>query len=127
MSAPRRLLLQARLVLAAFLLSLGVAVAAPALRPVSLEMVCAGGAMQLVAHASDGGAAQGDGGAGPQVRSLLDCPLCVPAGLLPQAELALSLPVLPAHRVAPAPAAAVAVRGDGPAPARGPPALLALT
>ncbi len=118
MSSPRHLLRHARLVLAVWLLSLGVAIAAPALRPVALEMVCAAGGMQLVERSDDGGIA-------PQVRGLLDCPLCAPAGAPPAALPALPRLDLPAHRVAAAPPPAPQVRRDAPAPARGPPALSA--
>ena len=116
MSTPRRLMTQARLVLAVFLLALGVAIASPALRPVSFEMVCAGGVMQVVDR--------GDDGALAQARSLLDCPLCAPAGA-PPAALTSLLPQsdLPAHRSVCASAAVAALRSDAPAPARGPPSL----
>ncbi len=120
------LLRHARLVLALWLLALGVAIAAPALRPVSLEMVCAGGVMQLVER-SDTGAAQADGGAAPQARSLADCPLCMPAGAPPAALAVWVAAALPAHRVSVAPAARLQVRSDAPAPARGPPSLFDFT
>ncbi len=115
MSSPRHLLRHARLVLAVWLLSLGVAIAAPALRPVALEMVCAAGGMQLVERSDDGGIA-------PQVRGLLDCPLCAPAGAPPAAlPTLLPQPDLPASRPAFASAAVAALRSDAPPPARGPP------
>ena len=119
MSTSRRLMTQARFVLAVFLLALGLAMASPALRPVSLEMVCSGGAMQLVER--------GDEGAAPQARSLLDCPLCAPAGAPPLA-LASPLPQaeLPAQRPMFAATDSVSLRSDAPPPARGPPSLLAL-
>lgn len=126
MSSPRHLLRQARLVLALWLLSLGVAIAAPALRPVALEMVCSASGMQLVERSDDGQALRADGGAAPQGRGLLDCPLCAPAGAPPAALPTLPRLDLPAHRVAAAPAAAPQVRSDAPAPARGPPALSSL-
>jgi hypothetical protein len=114
MSIPRRLMTQARFVLAVFLLSLGLAMASPALKPVSLEMVCAGGVMQLVERV--------DEGAAPQPRSVLDCPLCAPAGAPPAAlPTLLPLPDLPAYRPAFASAAVAALRSDAPPPARGPP------
>jgi hypothetical protein len=116
MSTPLRLLTQARFVLAVFLLSLGLAMASPALKPVSLEMVCAGGVMQLVER--------GDEGAAPQVRSVLDCPLCTPAGAPPAAlPSLLPQPGLPAYRPVFAFAKGVALRSDAPPPARGPPSL----
>ncbi|MDH4377149.1 MAG: hypothetical protein QE494_12705 [Ramlibacter sp.] len=115
MSTPLRLLTQARFVLAVFLLSLGLAMASPALKPVSLEMVCAGGVMQLVER--------GDEGAAPQVRSVLDCPLCTPASAPPAAlPTLLPQPDLPAYRPVFASAAVAARRSAAPPPARGPPA-----
>ena len=107
----------ARLVLAGFLLSLGVAVASPVVKPRTLEMVCSGGSYKLVASDE---AATGSSPSG------LDCPLCVLAGL-PPAPLALAVaatwgmgplpwgPSLPPS----------AVRADGPPPARAPPSATA--
>jgi hypothetical protein len=74
MQTLRHMTRLARLVLAGFLLSLGVAAAAPALKPHVLEMVCSGGVYKLVSQ--EGGAP----GA-----AALDCPLCAPAGLPPVA------------------------------------------
>lgn len=67
----RRLPRLARLVLAVWLLSLGAAIASPAVQPQRLEMICAGGVMTLVV--------QDDGQAGTTAPSL-DCPLCVALG-----------------------------------------------
>ena len=126
MSSPRHLLRHARLVLAVWLLSLGVAIAAPALRPVALEMVCSAGGMQLVERGDDGQAVRADGGAAPQVRGLLDCPLCAPVGAPPAALPPVAHLDLPAPRVAAAPAAVLQVRFDARAPARGPTCLSAI-
>lgn len=121
------LLRHARLVLAVWLLSLGAAIAAPALRPVTLEMVCAGGVMQLVERSDAGAASQTEGGSASQARGLIDCPLCMPAGAPPAALPALVMSAPPSHPVSAAPAADLQVRSDAPAPARGPPSLLDIT
>ena len=69
MQALRHARFLARLVLAWFALSLGVAIASPLVNPQSMELVCAtGGAMKLIVKNDDGTAAE---------RShTLDCPLC---------------------------------------------------
>ena len=124
MPAPLRLMLQARLVLAAFLLSLGVAIAAPALQPVALEMVCSGsGGMALIERPL-----RADGDGIPQARSLIDCPLCVPAAAPPLAATALPPLALPALALPSwVPDRVTTVRTDAPAPARGPPPASSLT
>ncbi len=103
----------ARLVLAGFLLSLGVAVASPVVKPRALEMVCSGGSYKLVA---------GDEAGTGESPSALDCPLCVTAGL-PPALLATSATAVWGQGALPwgpslPPAADLA---DGPPPARAPP------
>ena len=58
----------ARLVLAWFALSLGVAVASPVVKPQAVELVCAGGAIKLLVKGGDDV---------DESRShTLDCPLC---------------------------------------------------
>lgn len=128
MSATRRLMLHARLVLAAFVLSLGVAIAAPVLRPAAYEMICAGGVMKLVERTSPGASESARSGQQPGALAdsggLLGCPLCAAAGLPPAAVPA---PPLAAYSLAApesAPPAPARVRADAPAPARGPPALV---
>jgi hypothetical protein len=74
MQTLRHMTRQARLVLAVFLLSLGAAIAAPAVTPQRLEMVCAGGVFKLVLP---------EGAGVSSAPSALDCPLCVPAGVPP--------------------------------------------
>lgn len=104
--------LLARFVLAGFLLSLGVAIASPAVHPPRLEMICSGGTMTLLT--------QGD--ADTPAASLLECPLCLPgsapapctsAGVLPGPA-----PALPALHRGPLPPLK---RATAPPPARGPP------
>ncbi len=124
MPSPHRLMLQARLVLAAFLLSLGVAVAAPALRPAAIgafELVCAGGVMKLVERGAADSAGLDRADRQWAAGGLMDCPLCAPPGLLP-----VSLPVLvPVTPLALLPLAFAQTllpdRAEALPPARGPP------
>lgn len=108
----------ARLALAWFALTLGVAVAAPMLQPQAVQLVCdAVGGVKLVAL-------QGDGSAGGQVLHGLDCVLCLSGGAAPAATpLPPTLP--PASDCGPGrePGQARAVhQARAPLPARGPPA-----
>lgn len=117
MQTLRRMTLLARLVLAGFLLSLGVAAASPAVKPRPLELVCSGGVYKLVAP--------GDPGMGPAA-SALDCPQCVPASLPPgPAQAAAHAGWGRAPAPASPPARALAVQADLPPPARAPPAAFA--
>ena len=104
-----------RSVLLWFLLSLGVAIAAPLVHPQAVEMVCSGaGAIKLLVPTDAGlrelGAAQ------------LDCPLCLLSDAPPPRPVAaLSLP-LPWMRAVALRVVAPAVRvAAAPMPARGPP------
>jgi hypothetical protein len=107
----------ARLVLAWFLLSLGVAIASPLLKPVNFEVVCAStgtGAMKLVAKGETGEQP------GPTV---FDCPMCAgPSAPPPQSHAAHSFAVPLAHVLQAIPAARIAALTTAPLPARGPPA-----
>lgn len=120
MSAPlqalRSLRWLARLVLAWFVLSLGVAVASPLVNPQSMELICSGsGAIKLLVKTDDGA---------QEVPShTLDCPLCAHVGApppAPQADVAVVHPL--AHALRPIPAAHIAARTAAPLPPRGPPA-----
>lgn len=113
MSALRQARLLARLVLAWFVLAVGIAVAAPVVQPQSLEMICSGGSLKLVGT----GDAGEDGLAGGLA---LDCPLCAGAAPPPPA---VALPaVQPLGQVLRSiPAARVAALAAAPLPARGPP------
>lgn len=105
----------ARLVLAWFVLSLGVAMASPLVQPQSMELVCAsGGTMKLIVKNADGG--------DEQRGHTLDCPLCAnlaapavaapaPAALVPEL----------AHVLQPRLAAPLVGRPAAALPARGPP------
>ena len=112
----RQARLLARLVLAGFVLALGVAIASPLVQPQSMELVCAtGGAMKLIVKNADGTA---------QERGhTLDCPLCASvAAPPPLIALAVEAPSPLAYALQPLPAAHIAARTAAPLPARGPPA-----
>lgn len=105
----------ARCVLVWFALTVGVAIASPLIKPLSLEMICSGsGVMKMLPKTDDGKA--------PMSGLTLDCPLCVIAGAPPpvmarpaQPHQALSY-ALKATSVA-----HIAARTAAPLPARGPP------
>lgn len=106
----------ARLVLAWFALSLGVALAAPVVSPQALALVCSGGGMKLLATGGEDGAAAA-GGHG------LDCPLCAHAVPPPTVARAGTAPADGlAHALAPRRVARIAGLTAAPPPARGPPA-----
>jgi hypothetical protein len=106
-----------RLVLAWFALSIGVAVASPLVKPVSMELVCSGsGLMKLIVKTDDGA---------KEVRThTLDCPLCMAMSAPPPALRADVAPAQPlAHALRPIPAAHIALLTAAPLPARGPPTI----
>lgn len=103
----------ARLVLAWFVLSLGVAIASPVVQPRGLDVVCVGAGLKLLQTGDDGEAAPAAG---------LDCPLCSTAAAPPPAPTAMALPA-GAHERTPASARSAPLAHDLPVPpARGPPA-----
>lgn len=107
-----------RLVLLWFVLSLGVAVAAPIVHPQSMELVCSSaGAVKVVVQTDDGAQELG--------ASQADCPLCVLTGAPPPPAPLAGVPsVQPlGHAVQPIPAARLAAATAAPLPARGPPVL----
>ncbi len=113
MPLSRRLPLFVRLVLTAWLLALGAAIAAPAVQPSTLEMICSGGVMKLVAQGQD------DSSPSP------DCPLCAPPGLL-AGEAFTGWGIVPGDTGSVL-AEGLAPKGGHaaiPPPARGPPAFL---
>lgn len=105
-----------RFVLAWFVLTLGVAVASPAVHPQAMELICSdAGVYKLVVR----GEAEG----GFVKNHTLECPLCVMGGGAPPV---MGGPVLPtllptAERVQPVVSAPVAIYRAAPPPARGPP------
>lgn len=108
-----------RLVLAWFVLSLGVAVASPLVSPKDTLVVCTGtGAMKMLVKADDGGTRE-------VAPSVMDCPLCVPASAPPPVA---QVPIAPNSPLAFAllsiPSAHIAARTAAPLPPRGPPILL---
>lgn len=110
----------ARLLLAWFALSLGVAIASPLLNPHGLQMVCTGkNAMKLVTYGEDGKAKD------HRHAHSLDCPLCAAVGAPP--PVAVVLPEPPhqplAHALTPLRAAHLVSLTAAPLPARGPPLL----
>lgn len=107
----------ARLVLAWFVVSIGVAVASPMVNPQPMELICSGsGAIKLLVKTDDGAT---------EVPShTLDCPLCAQVSAPPPASQGQVPVVHPlAHALRPIPAAHIAARTAAPLPPRGPPAL----
>ena len=115
MQALRRANFLARLVLAWFALTLGVAIASPLINPQAMELVCSGaGALKLVVKA--------DGSTDPASGHTLDCPLCVSFSAPPAAAPAVVAMALPhGDFVARVAASRTALRSAAPLPARGPP------
>jgi hypothetical protein len=107
----------ARAVLAWFVLSVGLAIAAPIVQPQSLALVCsAAGAVKLLPSGSEGDT-------GPNSHSL-DCVMCLALAAPPPAEQNLAALQQPlAHALQGIPAAHIAWRTTSPLPARGPPQL----
>ena len=105
----------ARVVLAWFVLSVGLAIAAPIVQPQSLALVCsAAGAVKLLPSGSEGDT-------GPSSHSL-DCVMCLALAAPPPAEQNLAAFQQPmAHALQGIPAAHIAWRTASPLPARGPP------
>ena len=120
MQTLRQARLLARLVLAWFVLALGVAVASPIVQPQSMELICSsGGAMKLIVKNADGGA--------DEVRGhTLDCPLCLqgqaPLSVRQQPDLVFDAPQEPVLH--PVSLAHEPGRSSAPLPPRGPPFLL---
>ena len=119
--APRLI----RAVLAWFVLSVGLAVAAPVLQPQSLSLVCsAAGSLKLVATGDLGDLGeQGNPGAPMAAHHSLDCVLCFALSAPPSAAVQLAATALPptgllsSQLVTP-----IIGRTAAPPPARGPPA-----
>lgn len=107
----------ARLVLAWFVLAMGVAVLSPVLHPQAMELVCSdAGRMKLVAVGTDGDAA-------PAGHHTLDCAACLAVLPPPQASRTALPQTLPASLAdARFATAAVGVPAGAPLPPRGPPA-----
>ena len=117
MQTLRRFTMITRLVLAWFVLSLGVAVASPIVKPQNILLICTGtGAMKVLVQAEDGTA-------DVQVHSSLDCPLCATLAAPPPEPGATVQSVHPlAYAFQGLPASRITARTASPMPARGPPA-----
>lgn len=116
MHALRTASMLARLVLAWFVLALGVAVASPIVHPRTMELVCsAGGSMQMVVTSDDSQRSA----TGPHT---LDCALCLAISApLPQAGTPFESPHPLADALTPSFVARIAALVGAPLPARGPP------
>jgi hypothetical protein len=112
--------LLARLVLAWFVLSLGVAMASPVVNPQATEMVCsAAGVMKLLVVTGDSA-----DDATVSTSQTMDCPLCLSMSAPPvqvQAQVVAPHPL--SYALQSIPAARIAALTGAPLPARGPPAL----
>lgn len=106
----------ARLILAWFLLALGVAVASPLVQPKTMQVVCSGaGVVKLVAQAAD------DQGT-PSGHSL-DCPLCLVLDAPPAPGAGAGVPDRPLSHIPPSfTTVQVAAQAITTLSARGPPA-----
>jgi len=116
MTVLRRAHQLSRLVLLWFVLSLGVAIAAPVLHPQAMELVCSSaGAIKVIVKSADGARELGAGHT--------DCPLCAITGAPPPVPTVVSLALpQPLGRVLQSiPAARLAAATAAPLPARGPP------
>lgn len=116
MHSLRRFTFLTRLVLAWFVLSLGVAVASPLIAPHDVQVVCTGaGAMKVMVTTDDGGTHE-------LTSTTMDCSLC--AAVAPPPAMA-QVVAEPAHPLAYAllgiPSAHIAARTAAPLPPRGPP------
>ena len=118
MQTLRHFTFLSRLVLAWFVLSLGIAVASPLVKPQNILLVCTGsGAMKMLVQADDGSAAE-------VAANTLDCPLCAPTVAPPPCDHWATQHSLPlSYALLGIPAAHIAARTAAPLLARGPPAI----
>ena len=115
MQALRNASFLARLVLAWFALSIGVAVAAPLVKTQGFELICSGGAgMKLLVQSDQDGA--------PAAGHTLDCPLCASLASPPaKAQVVAQAKRPQSHFFQSSPAPRIAALTAPPPPARGPP------
>ncbi|WCM86560.1 DUF2946 family protein [Acidovorax sp. NCPPB 3576] len=118
MHALRTSSMLARLILAWFVLTLGIAVASPLVQPKAMELICSdGGSTKLVFVDDSGEAEQG-------AHHALDCSLCLPAALpATPAHYKLALPQPSANARHPFVSAHITALLGAPLPPRGPPFL----
>lgn len=116
MRTLRHFTILARLVLAWFVLSLGVAVASPIVKPQDVLLVCTGsGAMKVLVKADDGSTSE-------VASNSMDCPLCASLAAPPPVARLQAEPAQPlAYALQAIPSAHIAARTAAPLPARGPP------
>jgi hypothetical protein len=108
----------ARFALVWFALSIGVAIAAPIVKPQAMELICTSAGAMKVLVKTDDGAKELSG-------HTLDCPLCASISAPPPASTRTTAePVQPLAYVQQSiPAAHIASLTAAPLPARGPPAI----
>lgn len=118
MRTLRHFSLITRLVLAWFVLSLGVAVASPIVKPQDILLVCTGaGAMKVLVQAEDGTATE-------VTSTGMDCPLCASLAAPPPVARLAAQPAQPlAYALQSIPSAHIAARTAAPLSARGPPTI----
>ncbi len=106
-----------RLMLAWFVLTLGVAMASPIVAPKTMEMICSdGGTMRLIVVDKNGDAVEAG-------QHTLDCAMCLPASLpavVVTRQVSQSPPL--AYALTPIEEARIAALVGAPLPPRGPPA-----
>jgi hypothetical protein len=129
MDTLRRHTRLAQLVLAWFMVAIGVSVAAPLVRPVVWQAVCsAAGSVQWVVQDANDQAPAHSPTHVPAHTHGLNCPLCLswsaPPPLL--ADWPAHRPLLTAQVVSPPHAAPLAQQSAPPLPSRGPPSVLAV-
>ncbi|RYE42230.1 MAG: DUF2946 domain-containing protein [Hyphomicrobiales bacterium] len=109
--------LLARLILAWFVMTMGIAIASPIVHPEAMELVCsASGNMKLIAIGDDGI---------EQSHHTLDCPMCMGITLPPHIASARFVQPQPlAHALHKFSVAHIASVAGAPLPPRGPPAAL---
>ncbi|WP_028601007.1 DUF2946 family protein [Ottowia thiooxydans] len=108
-----------RLVLAWFLLMIGVATASPIVQPKATEIVCSAGGVMKIVFQNDDGQVTSNG------QHTLDCSLCLAPTLpLAQQRTLQALPSAPSHALKPELEAPVAAAVGAPLPPRGPPVLI---
>jgi hypothetical protein len=118
MKMPRTISALRLWVLAWFMASLGVAIAAPLMHPQPIQLICSSTGTVMLMMQTDDGTLDELGSAG------MECPLCAAAGAPPASCAAHPLSPLPlAHALQPVEAARITVATAAPLPARGPPTL----
>lgn len=117
MQSLRNSIALARLVMAWFVLTLGIAVASPLVSPQAMEMICsAGGSMQMIVVGDNGPQGTTD------AHHALDCPLCLGiAAPPPPAAQHVATPQPLGLALQPIVSARIAALVGAPLPPRGPP------